>query len=49
MQKWRAPHLAAVAVVGLVLSGCGRPPSGSDEPMPTTGPNQVVIKVPGMT
>jgi hypothetical protein len=49
MQTWRAPHLVAVAVVGMGLVGCRPVPRGSDEAMPTTGPNQVVVKVPGMT
>ena len=50
MQTWRVPHLAAAMAVGLVLTGCGGPsPRGSDEPMPTDGANQVVIKVPTMT
>ena len=46
MRALQARHLAP-AVVGLVLLvGCT---SQSDTPMPTDGPNQVVIKVPGMT
>jgi hypothetical protein len=50
MSKWRAPQFAAAAVaVGLVLGGCEPSPRGSDDPIKTTGPNQVVIKVPGMT
>ncbi len=48
MRTWCVPHLTATAVVGLVLAGCA-PQRGSNEPMPTDGPNQVVIKVPGMT
>ena len=48
MQTWRGP-LAVVVVVGSVLAGCQPPPRGSDEPMPTDGPNQVVLKVPAMT
>ena len=47
MRKWCMPLTAAVAVAGLVLTGCG--PRGSDDPGPTEGPNQVVLKVPGMT
>ena len=47
MHKWRVPPVVAAVAVGLVLAGCG--PSGSTVPMPTTGPNQVVIRVPGMT
>ena len=48
MQTWHTRHIAATAVVGLVLlAGCG--PRGSDEPMLTDGPNQVVLKVPGMS
>lgn len=38
----------ALALV-LALAGCGPVPRGSDEPMPTDGPNQVVLKVPDMT
>lgn len=49
MRKWRVPHLTVAAVVGLVLGGCAQTPSGSDEPMPTDHPNEVVLKVPGMT
>jgi hypothetical protein len=48
MRTWCVPLLTA-AVFGLTLTGCGSPQRGSDEPMPTDGPNQVVIKVPGMT
>ena len=47
MRVLQARHLAP-AVVGLVLLvGCTN--SQSDTPMPTDGPNQVVLKVPGMT
>jgi hypothetical protein len=49
MRKWRVPHLAGAVIVGLVLAGCEPPPRGTDEAISTTGPNQVVIKVPGMT
>jgi hypothetical protein len=38
-----------LATVALVPFGCKPVESGSDEPMPTDGPDQVVIKVPGMT
>ncbi|MBN9121829.1 MAG: hypothetical protein J0I06_22265 [Planctomycetes bacterium] len=38
-----------VGAVALGLFGCEPPPRGSDDPMPTDGPDQVVIKVPGMT
>ena len=39
----------APAVVGVVLLvGCNGG-GGSDTPMATDGPNQVVLKVPGMT
>ncbi len=48
MQVWRMTPLAAAVAVGLALAGC-EPPSASNEPMTTDGPNQVVIKVPGMT
>lgn len=44
MREW---GLAAAAVAVVVVVGCG--PAGSDEPLPTDGPNQVVIKVPTMT
>ncbi len=36
-----------LALVGLVFAGCAGP--STDEPLPTDGPNQVVLKVPGMT
>ena len=49
MRTMRVPHLTAAVVVGLVLAGCGPSPRGSDDPMTTDGPNQVVLKVPGMT
>ncbi len=49
MRTWRGPQWAAVAVVGWVLVGCEAGPRGSDEPVPVEGPNQVVLKVPGMT
>ena len=45
MTTWRVPPLAAV----LILAGCQPVPRGSDEPMPTDGPGQVVLKVPAMT
>jgi hypothetical protein len=48
MRMWRVSPLAAAVVVGLMLTGC-QPSGRSDAPMPTDGPNQVVIKVPGMT
>lgn len=44
MRNWQA-----AVMVGVVLAGCQPPQRGSDDPMPTDGPNQVVIKVPGMT
>lgn len=49
MRKWHAPQVAAAIVIGLAIAGCEPSPRGSDDPMATTGPNQVVIKVPGMT
>lgn len=39
---------AAMAAL-LALAGCVPAPRGSDVPMPTDGPNQVVLKVPDMT
>jgi hypothetical protein len=39
-------RLAAVVAV-VWLTGCGE--GGSDVALPTDGPNQVVVKVPGMT
>ena len=47
MRKRGVPQLTATLVLGFVLIGCQ--PPGSSEPVPTDGPNQVVIKVPGMT
>ena len=47
MRMWRFPVVAVVA--GLVAAGCGPVQRGSSEPMPTDGPNQVVLKVPDMT
>jgi hypothetical protein len=48
MRAWRVSQVGAAAVVaGLVIAGCQPPPPV--EPMPTDGPNQVVIAVPGMT
>jgi hypothetical protein len=43
----RIPYPAAAAAVAL-LAGCMGEPK-PDVPMATDGPNQVVIKVPGMT
>lgn len=40
---------AGAMVLVLALAGCAPAPRGSDEPMPTDGPNQVVLKVPDMT
>jgi hypothetical protein len=37
---------AALAFVG---ASCTLDPAPPPEPMPTDGPNQVVLKVPGMT
>lgn len=42
----RLRSYAAAAVAAGLLAGCDGKP---DVPMPTDGPNQVVIKVPGMT
>jgi hypothetical protein len=50
MRKSLVPQLAGAAILaGLALAGCQPGPRGSEEPMTTEGPNQVVIKVPGMT
>jgi hypothetical protein len=38
----------AAAVAVAILAGCAGQPK-PDIPMPTDGPNQVVLKVPGMT
>ena len=38
-----------LAALALVLFGCERAERGSDEPMPTDGPDQVVLKVPAMS
>ncbi len=40
---------SVLTVFVVALAGCGQVPRGSDEPMATDGPNQVVLKVPGMT
>jgi hypothetical protein len=32
-----------------LVAGCAMGEGGSDAPMATDGPNQVVVKVPGMT
>jgi hypothetical protein len=40
----------AAGIMAGVLAGCGGGgEGGSDTPMATSGPNEVVIKVPGMT
>jgi hypothetical protein len=49
MRKSLVPQVAGAVLVGLALAGCQPGARNSDEPMPTDGPNQVVIKVPGMT
>ncbi len=49
MPKWFAPQTFAAVVVGLAAVGCEPSPRGTDPALPTSGPNQVVIKVPGMT
>lgn len=41
-------RLATTAYLALLLVGCGLS-SLTDEPLPTDGPNQVVLKVPRMT
>ena len=40
---------SAMAAFALAVAGCAQAPRGSDDPTPTDGPNQVVLKVPGMT
>jgi len=47
MRTW---GIAGVAAVAALVAGCDGPAEskGSVEPMPTDGPNQVVIRVPGM-
>lgn len=47
MTKRLVPAAAFLAVAWLV--GCNGGGGSSDVPMPTDGPNQVVVKVPGMT
>ena len=41
--------LAAAVLAVAWLAGCEGGTSSPDVPLPTDGPNQVVIKVPGMT
>ena len=38
-----------LVVFALVVAGCTGGEGGSDVPMKTDGPDEVVIKVPGMT
>jgi hypothetical protein len=45
MRGGRTP--AAVGLLALFILGCQG--GGSNTPMATEGPNQVVLKVPGMT
>ncbi|MDY3553088.1 hypothetical protein R5W24_002179 [Gemmata sp. JC717] len=40
---------ARVMLLVLALAGCVPAPRGSDVPMATDAPNQVVLKVPDMT
>ncbi|MCS7022041.1 MAG: hypothetical protein NZ703_14155 [Gemmataceae bacterium] len=40
--------LLVIPLTGWLVLGCGGP-SSVDEPLPTDGPNQVVLKVPRMT
>ncbi len=50
MRKSLVPQAVGAAILaGLVMAGCQPTPSGSEVALPTDGPNQVVIKVPGMT
>ena len=39
----------SLLAVALVVFGCKPVERGSDEPMPTTGPHQVVLKLPAMS
>jgi len=45
MKMWPMATVG-VAVAALVVAGCGRTPQ---PPMETTGPNQYVYEIPGMT
>ena len=45
MRTWGI--VTAAAVVVAVAAGCGEP--AAVEPLATDGPNQVVLRVPGMT
>jgi hypothetical protein len=38
-----------VAACAAALAGCGSEPARLPDPIPTDGPNQVVVFVPGMT
>jgi hypothetical protein len=44
-----SPRFGVALAVGMVLAGCSPRETGPEAVMATTGPNQVVIKVPGMT
>ena len=46
MRMIQVRHVAPAIVGVVLLVGCS---AQSDTPMATDGPNQVVIKVPGMT
>ena len=47
MRAMRVRHLAPAVVGAVLLAGCAdRPPPA---PVPTDGPNQVVVYVPTMT
>jgi len=52
IQRQRFPtavsHATMATVLGILLSSCG-PRDQIDEPLPTNGPNQVVLKVPRMS
>lgn len=43
-----ATHMAMMGALGAILISCS-PRDQVDEPLPTDGPNQVVLKVPRMT
>jgi hypothetical protein len=48
MQNMRI-GLVLTTALAFVSASCTLDPAPPSEPMPTDGPNQVVLKVPGMT